>query len=133
MGLSLAGPFATPACVGADGVSTNTVTTPGKLVGKVIGIYIKYTGDKPGTQDVTVTTLGTSPSIPSLTLLTLTNKVADGLFLVRQTPQGVTGVDLAALTELEPWPIDDKLILTTAQANTDDIVTMWVLMEDDYV
>ena len=129
MTISLSGPYA-GTCVGADGAAAVVVTTPQVIAGKLIGIYIKYAGDKPATTDVVITTKGTSPSIPALTLLTLTDKVTDGLFLVRVTPVGVTGVALAALTVLEPFPVHDQLVMTVAQANTDDVISMWLLVEN---
>ena len=96
----LAGPFTSGVAAGTDGNATNSKNTPHRLTGKVIGIYVDYLHSPPNTTDVIVSTVGTDPAAPSVAILTLANKNADGWFYPRVVPCGADGAALATLTVL---------------------------------
>jgi hypothetical protein len=83
---------------------------------------------------VTIATLGTSPSAPSLAILTITNAATDGWFYPRHGVHGSTGAALlyAAGGEIvaEPVPIHDKVKITIAGANAADNADVWLLLEE---
>ena len=120
----LYGPFNSGAAVGADGAATVTAYSSVPIHGFIYALYVKYNGDKPATTDVTISTKGTSPSIPSISILTLTDKNTDGLFLPRINAHSILGVVDASGDKL--IPIDDALKIVVAQANTDDTVDVWL-------
>jgi len=120
----LYGPINSGAAVGADGAATITAYSTTEIHGLIYAVYVKYNGDKPATTDVTISTKGTSPKIPSVSILTLTDANTDGLFLPRVATHSVLGV---ANTLVETHiPISDYLKIVVAQANTDDTVDVWV-------
>lgn len=121
------GPFNSGAAVGADGAATINKDTNIRFCGRMAGIYIKYNGDKPATNDVIIKTTGTNA--PSITFLTLTNKNTDGWFFPRMIPDDLLGVDLAALAIAEPIPFDDFVNISLAQSNTDDSIDVYLLVE----
>ena len=123
----LFGPIITPACTGVDGSATATVTTGVRVCGLVHAIYVQYVGDDPGTTDVTVATLGTSPAAPSYNVLVATNLAADVLYI----PRGVSHVNttgVAGTTNDQLIPVDDYIKVTVAQANTDDVINVWLFL-----
>jgi len=122
----LIGPINSGAAVGADGAATITAYSTQKIVGLIYGVYVKYNGDKPGTTDVTIATKGTAPSIPSTSILTLTDKNTDGLFLPRIVSHSALGV-ANSLVEME-IPVEDVISIVVAGANTDDTVDVWLLV-----
>lgn len=126
-----AGPYETPAAAGGAGVATNNVDTP-RLCGRVVGIYVDYTGTAaPATTDVVIKTKGTdSGHAPTFTILTLTNKNTDGWFWPRFIPDDQLGVDLAALAIAEPVPVDDVINIAVAQADDGTKVKCWFLLGD---
>ena len=94
---------------------------------------MKYNGSPPaGTTDVTVATLGTSPSPPANTILTITDAATDGWFYPRHTVHDEAGVVITydATREVhEPVAIHDKVKVTIAQANDADSIDVWLLLE----
>src|SRR5512139_278040 len=117
----MSGPHSSGACVGADGAATVTTTSAVRVEGLVHAIYLSYVGDDPNTTDVTIKTLGTSPSCPSYNILLRANSATDGLLLPRFDTHKNT--DAAALTTFTGLiPVNDYLQIVVAQANTDDIV-----------
>ena len=123
----LYGPITTPACTGADGSGAATVTSSTKVTGLVYGVYIQYVGDDPATTDVTVATLGTSPSCPSYNILVATNLATDNLFLPRAVSHvATTGV--AGATNDQCLPVEDFVKVTVAGANTGDIINVWLFL-----
>jgi len=127
--MRLFGPINSGVGAGGAGVATNNATTTTQVVGRVAGVYVRYNHSCPNTTDVVIKTVGASPAIPSQTFLTLTNKNTDGLFMPRVTPQDADGVDLAALTVLEPVAISDFVNVTMTGANNADSVDVWFLLE----
>lgn len=129
--MRLAGPFNSGVAVGADGAATNNFSTDAVLQGVLLGAYVKYNDTPPNTTDVVIKTLGTENGAPpSLTLLTLTNKNTDGYFYPRITPDDTSGVDLSALTILEPAPFSGKINISIAGANAGDSVDVWLFIGD---
>jgi len=120
----LYGPINSGAAVGADGAATVTAYSTTEIHGLIYAVYVKYNGDKPATTDVTISTKGTSPKVPSIAILTLTDKNTDGLFLPRINAHSVLGVvDTSGDKHI---PISDYLKIVVAQANTDDTVDVWL-------
>jgi len=120
----LYGPINSGAAVGADGAATVTAYSTTEIHGLIYAVYVKYNGDKPATTDVTISTKGTLPKVPSISILTLTDAVTDGLFLPRINAHSVLGVvDTSGDKHI---PISDYLKIVVAQANTDDTVDVWL-------
>ena len=118
------GPFNSGAAVGADGAATITAYSTTKINGLIYSVYVKYNGDKPATTDLTISTKGTTPNVPSYPILTLTDKNTDGLFLPRTNAHSLLGVVDTSGDKM--LPISDYLKMVLAQANTDDSVDIWV-------
>lgn len=126
--LKLIGPINSGAAVGADGAATITAYSTKIVSGLVHGVYVKYNGDKPATGDVTISTKGTSPAVPSTAILTLTDANTDGLFLPRIVSHSAAGV-ANALVE-NKIPVHDIIKIVLAQSNTDDTVDVWLMVEE---
>lgn len=120
----LYGPINSGAAVGADGSATVTAYSTAPIHGVIYAVYVKYNGDKPATTDVTISTKGISPSVPSISILTLTDKNTDGLFLPRINGHSILGVVDTSGDKL--IPISDFLKIVVAQANTGDTVDVWL-------
>jgi hypothetical protein len=128
----LIGPFTSGIAVETAGAGTgvNDKDTPQRLTGRVRAIYVKYCGTvPPATTDVTITTEGTYPAAPSVTLLTLTDKNTSGWFFPRVAPHSVLGVALIALTVYESIPIDDIVNIAIAGADNDNYAECWFMLD----
>lgn len=129
------GPINSGVATGGAGAATANSTTTIPLRGKVHAIHVKYNDAPPaGTTDVTVATLGASPRVPVITLLSISNSATD----VTKYPRAqVCGTDGAALTldgtriAFDKIAIDDNIKITIAQANDNDSVDVWVALECD--
>jgi len=134
MGVRTAGPFNSGAAVGANGVATANTNSTIKIKGWIVGVYVKYNDSPPAaTTDVTVATLGTSPSPPSETLLSLVDGATDGWRYPWTAVHSTLGVALTydgTHPICAPTPIDDLIKVTIAQANAADNVDVWLLIED---
>lgn len=132
MGIELYGPINTGVSAGGAGVATANATTTNPLYGEVLAVYVKYNDSPPaGTTDVTVATQGTSPAVPALTFLTLTDAATDGYFYPRTILHDLTGTAVTFDNTNEiygPVAIADKVKVTIAQANNGDSVDVWLLM-----
>ena len=125
----IVGPFITPACTGNDGSGAATVTSDNVVCGFIAAIYIDYVGDDPATTDVTISTEGVSPRAPAHNLFVATNIATSQLFLPRRVSHvATTGV--ASTTADQYTPVDDKIVVTVAQANTGDIIKVWLYVID---
>lgn len=123
----LLGPLSSGSSTGGAGTSTANSTTAIVASGLVAAIYVKYNDSPPaGTTDVTVTTLGTSPSAPALTLLSISNAATDGWFFPRALEH--LNSDGSALTTHTYMPLQDKVKVTIAQANDGDSVDVWLVL-----
>lgn len=127
--INVYGPFNTGASAGGAGVSTANATSTVPLGGILVALYVKYNDSPPSTTDVTIATLGTSPSAPALTLLTLTNANTDGWFYPRALIHNTSGT--ASTTVYDYLPLLDKVKVTIAQANDADSVDVWFLVDDN--
>ncbi len=128
--MNLVGPFNSGAAVGSAGVATANADFNTKLSGMVKAVYIDYKGTvPPATIDVTITTKGTSPSAPPLTILKAVNINTDGWFFPR-TPVHLhtTGVAIANVYS-EGIPINDSLNVLIAEADSDNNVDVWLMVE----
>ena len=130
MTISVFGPINSGLTTGGAGVSTSNFTTNKIAVGEVLAISVKYNGAPPaGTTDVIIKTVGTSPEMPSQTLLTLTDAATDFLFMPRVLPHDVAGTELAALTIAEPILIYGYINVLIQGANDADSVDVWLVLE----
>ena len=127
--MRLVGPVNSGICAGGAGTSTANADTPVRICGRLVAAYVEYLDTPPGTTDVIIKTKGASPSPPSVTFLTLTNKNTSGWFFPRVIPDDLLGVDLASLAVAEPIPFDDFINISIAQANDGDGVNVWLLVE----
>lgn len=124
---STVGPITTPVSTGGAGSSTATITTTKNISGIVAGVYVKYNDSPPaGTTDVTVATQGTSPKAPARNILALTDAATDGWYHPVDQSNAVTGGAIA--NEYERIVIDDLVVVTIAQANDGDSVSIWLLL-----
>lgn len=125
--MALIGPINSGVAAGGAGVATNNSTITTTVRGLVAAVYVKYNDSPPaGTTDVTVATLGTSPSAPALTLLSITNAATDGWFFPRAVEH--LNSDGTALTSHTYLPVEDRVKVTIAQANNGDSVDVWLLV-----
>jgi hypothetical protein len=126
------GPLNTGAAAGGAGVATANSTSTVVLRGRVLAAYVKYNHSPPaGTTDVTIATLGTSPSPPANTILTITDAATDGWFYPRHTvhDEAAAAITYDGTREVhEAPPILDKVKVTIAQANAADNVDVWLLL-----
>lgn len=130
MTISLFGPINSGAAVGADANATANANSNKLVIGKVLGISIHYDGDTPaGTTDVIVKTVGTTPEIPSQTLLTISNSSTDYFYMPRVIPHDVAGGALAALTAAEPMTIHGYVNVKIQGTDAGGNVDVWLLLE----
>lgn len=125
--LNLVGPLSTGAASGGSGVATASSTTAPEMFGHLVAAYVKYNDSPPATTDLTVSTAGVSPHAPALTLLSLSNVNADGWFYPRvalHTPSGGLAGSLYSYA-----PVYDQITVLIAQANNDDSVDIWLLID----
>ena len=124
--LDFVGPLNTGLATGGAGVATANKTGTVPIRGKLLGFQVRYNDSPPATTDVTIEVTG--GALPTRTLLTLTNLTADGFFPVRAG--AITPVNVAITNSFVPLPlIDDKIKVTIAQANDNDSVDVWAVVE----
>lgn len=110
---------ATVTLVGAE--TTGSAQTPRPVFGRLMAIYVDYTGMPAGT-DVTIKT----KHAPIQTILTLTDNITDGWFYPRALLDSAAGADLAGV--YDAMPIDDYLEVSVAQGDAGS-VTAYFLVE----
>jgi hypothetical protein len=129
MSVRLAGPYNSGVAAGGAGVATANADTPTVLRGRVVGIYVDYLGTSPpATTDVTIKTKGVSPNAPSYNLLVLTNANTDGWFYPQVQIHDTTGTPIA--TEYTPQLVNDQINILIAQADNDNNVNVWFILEE---
>lgn len=124
------GPLETPVATGGAGAATGTITTPVPVRGYIMGVYVQYIDSPPaGTTDVTVETAGTHA--PAQTVLAIVNGATDGW----RYPQTIAHLNTsgAAIADLysSGVPVDDFIKVTMAQANDNDQVKVWLLVDGE--
>jgi len=127
--IQIVGPITTGEAAGADGSATNNENTTQPVVGKLLGVYLKYNDSPPaGTTDIVLKTKGTSPSPPSETLLSIANAATDGWFYPR-TQVNLNSDGSAIANEYDIMPIHDILNFAITGANAGDYVEAWLMLE----
>lgn len=127
--MKLLGPFNSGAAAGSSGSATANATTTTRVSGKIEGIYVKYNDSPPAaTCDVTIATQGTSPAPPATTILALTDAATDGWFYPRANIHSTAGASQASVWDA--ISVDDKIVVTIAQANAADNVDVWILFSE---
>jgi hypothetical protein len=124
--IRLVGPINSGVAAGGAGVATNNADSNNVIKGIVHAIHVKYNDTPPATTDVVIATKGTNA--PAITLLTLTNKNTTGWFKPRYAVQDNLGVDIA--NEYDREAIHDIVNVSIAQANNDDSIDVYILLEE---
>jgi hypothetical protein len=93
----------------------------------VTGVYIKYLDAPPGTTDVVVETAGVNH--PAMTILSIANAATDGWFFPK-TASHLNSSGAAISNEYQTGvPVHDAVKVTISQANDNDGVQVWLLVE----
>lgn len=114
----------------ALGTSTGngTVTSTRPLNGYLVAVYIAYSVTPNAATDVTVQTANT----PTKTMLTVTNNATDGWYYPREVADDPAGANVTYDGTNEIYimmPIDDYVSFTVAQGDSDQVTSVWVLLE----
>ena len=116
------------ACAGADGSAAATAYSP-HVSGKVLAVAVVYTGDDPGSTDVT---LSDEADPLAENILTIANAATDLKVYPRRLLETNDGTDLTydgTRKVYGKYVVHGRLKLTVAQANTDDVITATVWIE----
>lgn len=128
--MDLVGPYNSGVAAGGAGVATNNTDYTTRVKGTVVAVYVDYKGTvPPATTDVTITSKGTAPNAPAMTILAATNLNTDGWFFPRaQAHLNTTGAAIAAVYN-QGIPIHDSINVRIAQADNDNNVDVWLLVD----
>ena len=121
--MSMFGPITTPASTGGAGASAATKVSDRPAVGVVMGIYIQYNDAPPASTDVGVKTKGQSGVLPSIPIITLTDKNTNGFFVPRTPTYKADGT---ADGGYAPFVVNDYIQIDIAGANDGDSVSVWL-------
>lgn len=128
--MNLIGPITTGATTGGAGVSTATVTTTSIVSGLVQAVYVLFSGTAaPATTDVTIQTLGTSPNLPTQTILSSLNANTSGYFYPR-TAVHLNSSAAAISGGYGMIAVHDKIKITIAQSDDSSVLDVWLLIDD---
>lgn len=127
MTVLLVGPINSGSAAGADGLATANGNSESTLKGAVKAVYVKYNDTPPATTDVTVRSVGTSPSAPTYNLLSIANAVVDGWFYPRVAVHDVSGAAISG--QYSEQVIYDYVNVVIAGANAGDSADVWILLE----
>jgi hypothetical protein len=110
--------------VGSAGSATGSATTRMPVNGKIYAVHTDFT-TQPATTDTTLTS-----TLPTQTILTLTNTGTDALDYPRVLLQGATGADLT--TVYDKFIVAGYLTVTVAQGDaiTDGVIVTIYLERD---
>lgn len=126
--MNLIGPINSGAATGGAGAAGANADTTTTVTGLLVAVYVKYIDSPPaGTTDVVVKTKGTDPSAPSLTLLSITDAATDGWFYPRANIHNTSGTAQTSTWTL--LPVYDMINVAIAQANNNDNIDVWLLVE----
>lgn len=128
--MKLIGPLNSGAAVGGNGSATANANSTHIISGNVYAVYVKYNDSPPaGTTDITITTLGTTPSPPAQTILAVADSATDAWYYPRAlTCVNTTGATIAGA--YEEIPIHDFVNVKIAQANAADNIDVWLLVSE---
>ena len=125
--LDLIGPISSGLASWGSGAAAASHTTVPEMYGHLAAVYVQYNDSPPVTSDLTISTVGTSPSAPAITLLSLSNANSDGWYYPRvalHTPEGGLAGSLYSYV-----PVYDRITVAVAQADDGDSVDVWLLIE----
>lgn len=127
--MNLVGPYNSGVAAGSAGVATANTNHTTKIQGTVVAVYIDYKGTTPpATTDVTITSKGTAPSAPAMTILSAVNINTDGWFHPRALVHvNTTGVVTAIYNQ--GMPLHDSINVLIDHANSDNNADVWLLVE----
>lgn len=112
---------------GSAGAATGSGRTPLPVHGRIIAIHLDYSAGAPATTDVTITESANSPALP---VLAVANNATDGWYHpVHQADNSLTGADLT--NAAVPVFAADHLLVSVAQANDTNTVTVTVIWSED--
>lgn len=110
--------------VGSAGSAAGSATTDTRVNGRILAVHVDYTS-QPATTDVTL-----ASTLPTQTILTLTDSNTDALDYPRKLVQGATGADLTAI--YDNFIVAGYLTATVAQGDAvTDGVVVTVYLEID--
>ena len=125
--MKLIGPINSGAATGGAGVATANADTTIVASGLLYGVYVKYNDSPPAAStDVIVSTKGTSPTAPTLALLTITNAATSGWFYPRANTHDAAGAAQANMWD--NFPVHDIINAKIQGANNDDSVDVWLMI-----
>ena len=128
MSLQIVGRFNSGPAVGGAGVALSNADIPVLLVGRVVGVYVKYNDSPPAaTTDITIATKGTNA--PAVTILAIANAATNGWFYPRPQVHTIAGALISAQYEMGV-PIADIVNIKIDQANVNDNIDVWFLLEN---
>lgn len=111
--------------VGVNGAATANKTSTNPITGFVHAVHIDYQDAPPATTDVTIATSGSRA--PAQTILLQANANTDKWYYPRILEQlNTDGTDLATHAMIA---IDDFVKVTIAEANANDYVNVYLLVE----
>ncbi len=129
--MNFIGPLSSGPAVGGAGVALSDQDSAVAIHGDLRAIHVAYLGAPPaGTTDVLITTRGTAPLPPTQTLLNLVNAATDGWFYPLVSGHDNLGASIAGNNG--PWryyPLADFVNISIDQANVDDSVDVWLLID----
>ena len=125
--MNVVGPINSGAASGGAGVATSNQDSAVSIHGKLYAVYFDYLDAPPATTDVTIATQGTAPLPPAQTLIVVTNAAADDWFYPRSAVHDPAAAVIAG--EWDHFPLADFVNVLIAQANDDDNVDVWLLVD----
>lgn len=117
----------TVTATGSAGAASGTGRTPVPVNGRIVSVYLDYSAAAPATTDVTISESSSSPALP---VLAVANNATDSWYHpVHQADNSLTGADLT--NAAVPVFAADHLLVSVAQANNNDTVTVTVVWDED--
>jgi hypothetical protein len=108
---------------GGAGAATATVTTDEVVNGIIRGVHLGYIGSPPATTDVTIATA----SAPTVPILTVSDANSDAWIYPMGQAVDPSNSDITGMGV--PIAINDRVVVTIAQANDNDGVTVTLVLE----
>ena len=125
--ISIKGPINSGAAAGSAGSATNNADSTSQVVGKIVGLYIRYNDSPPaGTTDVTIATKGNSA--PAYTILKISNAATNGYFVPRHATVSNAGAGNTA--DYADYAVNDVVNVLIEGANASDSADVWLFIEN---